>query len=76
MSVMCAKCAVPVIVVDNVDWVGSGSVTIVRERGKMDIQTEGRATMTLDELRGVVEAQGGVDVRDLGEYAENCWSGC
>ncbi|HEY0448759.1 hypothetical protein [Actinophytocola sp.] len=44
----------------------------------MDIQANGhqRGTMTLDELRGVVEAQGGVDVKDLGEYAENCWSGC
>ncbi len=34
------------------------------------------AAMTLDQLKGLIEAQGGVDVKELGEYAENCWSGC
>jgi hypothetical protein len=36
----------------------------------------GQATMTLDDLRTVLESQGGVDVRELGEYAEMCWTGC
>ena len=44
----------------------------------MEIQSavKDRAPMTLDQLKGLIEAQGGVDVKDLGEYAENCWSGC
>ncbi|SES30589.1 hypothetical protein SAMN05216188_13189 [Lentzea xinjiangensis] len=31
---------------------------------------------TMEELRATIEAQGGVDVKDLSDYAENCWSGC
>ena len=38
--------------------------------------TKERPAMTLDELRSLVEAQGGVNVNDLAEYAEYCWSGC
>jgi hypothetical protein len=33
-------------------------------------------TMTIEDLKAVVESQGGADVADLSEYAENCWSGC
>lgn len=44
----------------------------------MEIQTvvENRPALTLDQLKGLIEAQGGVDVKELGEYAEYCWSGC
>jgi hypothetical protein len=32
--------------------------------------------VTVEDLKAVIESQGGVDVEDLKEYAENCWNGC
>ncbi|MEV4313814.1 hypothetical protein [Actinocrispum sp. NPDC049592] len=31
---------------------------------------------SMEELRALVEAQGGINVNDLQDYAEGCWTGC
>ncbi|MBM7809799.1 hypothetical protein [Saccharothrix algeriensis] len=42
----------------------------------MDSRTDAERTTTIDDIKGAVESDGGVDLVELGEYAESCWTGC
>ena len=47
----------------------TGAMAVHRHNGR-------GMTMTVEDLKAVVESQGGVDMDDLREYAESCWNGC